>query len=296
MNTPSQSTAAPIHDSTSNEFQRFREEGFVILHDVFKVEALDASCSEIGGLVDLEARRLHGLGRIDDLFEDDSFETRLVRLFENNRDLAPTQYRSELHRIGFFAIFFNPSILDLVEQIVGPEIRLYPNYTVRPKLPGWEKARVPWHQDGGLTAAFYDGANNDLVEDLVMANVWAPLVPATVENGCMQFIPGTHKLGVVPHEKGDHYDGEIVASHLDPHLKDAIPIELGVGDAVVFHNLLFHQGLPNKSKGVRWSMDWRYLNAAQDTLRKEKGHIARSRKEPESAVQNPQEWAALKFS
>jgi|ETNmetMinimDraft_26_1059896.scaffolds.fasta_scaffold106286_2 hypothetical protein len=30
-----------------------------------------------------------------------------------------------------------------------------------------------------------------------MANVWSPRVSARPENGCMQYIPVTHKLGIV---------------------------------------------------------------------------------------------------
>ena len=30
-------------------------------------------------------------------------------------------------------------------------------------------------------------------------------VPARIENGCMRFIPGTHTLGLVPHEQREHY-------------------------------------------------------------------------------------------
>lgn len=293
-------TDIPVNSSSSTtsseeQLRRFREEGYFIVRGVFTPEVLDGARREIEALVEIEARKLQAAGRVGDTLSDEPFETRLVKLFAGNLDLAPTQFRVELHRPGFFDIFFNPRILDFVEKIVGSEIQLYPNYTVRPKLPEWEEARVPWHQDGGLTAAFYGDDLEESVTRLAMANVWAPLVPATVENGCMQFIPGTHRLGVVPHEKKDHIDGEIVDSHLTPHLDKAIAIELDPGDAVVFHNLLFHQGLPNKSKGVRWSMDWRYLNAGQDTLRKEKGHLARSAVNPRAAVRDAQHWASLEF-
>lgn len=294
MTTASISSQAAAATSSDESLSAFNEQGFIIVRGVFDPGVLAAARGEIEALVGVEAGKLLATGRIDDLLESEPFPTRLVKLFANNLDMAPTQFRTELHRAGFFEIFFNSVILDFVEKVVGPEIRLYPNYTVRPKLPNWEEARVPWHQDGGLTAAFY-GATGESVENLAMANVWAPLVPATVENGCMQFIPGTHKLGVVPHEKRDHIDGEIVPEYFEPHLKDAIPIELDPGDAVVFHNLLFHQGLPNLSKGVRWSMDWRYIHAGQDTLRVEKGHIARSRQNPAAAVQNAEHWASLKF-
>jgi len=78
-------------------------------------------------------------------------------------------------------------------------------------------------------------------------------------------------------------------------LNQAIPIEMDPGDIVLFHNLLFHMGLPNRSHMVRWSLDWRYQDARQPTLRNENGHIARSRSHPERVVQSAKEWVSLTF-
>ena len=166
-----------------------------------------------------------------------------------------------------------------MEQILGAEIRLYPNYSVRPKFPEWEGTLVWWHQDGGYTK-FWDHSEMAVetfdVENLRMLNIWSPLVPAREENGCMQFVPGTHRLGIVPHVRRQYYL-EIVGEEYTALFKKAVSIELDPGDMVLFSNLLFHQGLPNRSKMIRWNLDWRYQDASQPTLRREQGHIARSR-------------------
>jgi ectoine hydroxylase-related dioxygenase (phytanoyl-CoA dioxygenase family) len=233
-------------------------------------------------------------GLISDLFKDEPFETRWLRLFENKLDLAPDSFRPELHLAGFYPVFFDSKVLDAAETFLGSEIRLYPNYTVRAKIPDHAKAVVLWHQDGGYTAVnSAESAGHD-VDEMRMVNVWSPLVPANRQNGCMQFVPGTHKLGVVPHEKKKYYL-EIADEYLKPREKDAIDIELDPGDIVLFSNLLFHRGLPNLTKAVRWSMDWRYQDANQETLRKEKGHIARSRRNPESAINSEKEWTDAIF-
>ena len=111
----------------------------------------------------------------------------------------------------------------------------------------------------------------------------------------MQFVPGTHKLGIVPHVRCQYYL-EIVDKEFTRFFDKAVSIELDPGDIVLFSNLLFHQGLPNRSKMIRWSLDWRYQDATQPTLRREKGHVARSRKCPASAVKNVEEWVSLVFS
>jgi ectoine hydroxylase-related dioxygenase (phytanoyl-CoA dioxygenase family) len=266
--------------------KQFEQQGYVVLHGFLEAEVIESARSELAKLVDQHARKLLADGKITDALEDEPFETRLARLHERCLDEAPKLFRRELHVAGLFPVFFDPRLLDTVEAFLGSEIRLYPNYTARPKLPEWEGTLVLWHQDGGYTPG--------QVEGLRMLNVWAPLVPARVENGCMQFIPGTHKLGVVPHEQRPHYL-EIAAEYLEPRLDQAVPIEVDPEDVILFHNLLFHQGLPNHSRAIRWSLDWRYQDATQPTLRPEQGHIARSRCDPASVVKNAEEWASRSF-
>jgi ectoine hydroxylase-related dioxygenase (phytanoyl-CoA dioxygenase family) len=249
---------------------------------------------ELETLVDREAGKLLASGKIRDPLEDEPFETRLFRLYKGCLDDAPDSFRAELHLAGLYGMFFHPKLLDVVETILGGEIRLYPNYTARAKLPDWEGSLVLWHQDGGYTETVSTGEGGLTVDKMRMVNVWTPLVPARIENGCMRFIPGTHKLGVVPHVKKKYYL-EIVPEVLDPRLAQAVDIELDPGDVVVFHNLLFHHGQPNRTRKIRWSLDWRYQDASQPTLRRENGHIARSASDPARAVRSAEQWASLSF-
>jgi ectoine hydroxylase-related dioxygenase (phytanoyl-CoA dioxygenase family) len=107
----------------------------------------------------------------------------------------------------------------------------------------------------------------------------------------MQFIPGSHKLGLVPYTQKEHYL-EIARERLEPLLSQAIDIETEPGDVVLFDNMLFHQGLPNATDTIRWSIDWRYQDATQPTLRPSSGHLARSRANPALAVKSPEDWIA----
>ena len=269
--------------------EAFDRDGYVILKAFLAPSVIEGVREELNVLVDGQAERLKAAGRIADTLEGAPFETRIARLFERNMDLAPTSFRPELHGPRLFDLFFHTRLLDVAELLLGPEVRLYPNYTARPKFPEWKGTLVLWHQDGGYTAQAADG-----VESLNMLNVWAPLVSATEENGCMQFVPGTHKLGIVPHEKREYYL-EIAREELDARLGQAVSIEVDPGDVVLFHNLMFHCGLPNRTRMVRWSMDWRYQDATQPTMRAHRGHLARSGKAPEDVVRDRKDWAEREF-
>ncbi len=269
--------------------EAFLSEGYVILKKFFNQSVLDGVRTELEKLVELEAEKLISAGKITDPFVDVPFDTRIARLYDGHMDDAPTSFRPELHGPLLFDLFFHKHLLDVIQIFLGNEIRLYPNYTSRPKFPDWEGTLVLWHQDGGYTAQAAEG-----VEELKMVNVWAPLVPATVENGCMQFIPGTHRLGVVPHEKR-HYYLEIAQDELDLRLDQAVDVVTDPGDVVLFHNLMFHCGLPNTTETVRWSMDWRYQDATQSTMRKQVGHLARSLVSPDEVVSSREDWASRIF-
>ncbi|MEZ4733675.1 MAG: phytanoyl-CoA dioxygenase family protein [Caldilineaceae bacterium] len=278
-------TNQPVLDNAARA--QVEETGYLILRGFLPPATLDEARTAINELVDAHADRLVAAGKRRDRLADEPFPTRLLNLYAQHMEEAPVLFRPQLHLPEFFPLFFDSRLLDLVETVLGDEVRLYPNYSVRPKYPDLAATEVLWHQDGGYTAGD--------VADLRMVNVWTPFVPARVENGCMQFIPGTHKLGSVPHERRQYYL-EIAPAVLAEHQARAVNIELDPGDLVLFHNLLFHRGLPNHSGQIRWSADWRYQDATQPTLRKETGHLARSRRRPEAVVQSAAQWAGLSFT
>ena len=265
----------------------FNENGFAILRGILEQETLDAVKYECKVLVGELALQRCAEGKLTDTYSDSPFETRLIQIYENYPDENPTIFRPELHRAGFFGVFAHPILLELAGIILGPEIRLYPNYSVRPKLPANKRTEVLWHQDAGYTSKEAD--------ILRMMNVWAPLVPVNFENGCMEFIPQSHKWGVVPHEKDEYYL-RIHDDYIKPVEGDAVRIEIEPGDAVIFSNLLFHRGLPNRTEHIRWSLDFRYQDARQPTLRTSQGHLLSSQRTPDAVVKDAKAWAQLEFS
>lgn len=265
--------------------ERFAEQGYAVLRGVVGEECRNAVRAECEVLVEALASRLQAEGRVRETYAGAPFTTRLMLLFSQIPDQTPTTFRQELHRAGFFGLFAHPELLQVAHRVLGPEIRLYPNYSVRPKLPRDPRTEVLWHQDAGYTPGE--------AQVLRMLNVWTPLVPARVANGCMQFVPGSHRQGVVPHERDEHYlriPAEVVAA-----AGPVVDIEVDPGDVVFFSNLLFHRGLPNEADHVRWSLDFRYQDATQPTLRPTQGHLLRSASRPGEVVRDAAHWAQLRF-
>ena len=114
-----------------------------------------------------------------------------------------------------------------------------------PKVGGaWE-----WHQDYG-----YWYKNQFMFPDQLVS-VMVALTPANKQNGCIQVIKGSHKLGRVNHG----FAGEQVGADpimVDNALKimDLVYVEIEAGDALFFHSNILHRSEANVSDSPRWSI------------------------------------------
>lgn len=114
-----------------------------------------------------------------------------------------------------------------------------------PKVGGaWE-----WHQDYG-----YWYKNDFLLPDQ-MISVMVAITKANKENGCLQVIKGSHKMGRVEHG----FSGEQVGAsqhHVDLSLKtmELVYVKLNAGDVLFFHSNLLHRSEANLSDNARWSI------------------------------------------
>jgi ectoine hydroxylase-related dioxygenase (phytanoyl-CoA dioxygenase family) len=146
----------------------------------------------------------------------------------------------------------HPKILDAVEDVIGPNILCWGTnfFTKEPKTTNY----ISWHQD--LTYWGLDPA------DIVTA--WVALSPATVQSGCMRFVPGTHKMEVVPHNDTFADDNMLTRGQeisVDVDENDAVDIELKPGEMSLHHVKLIHGSNANSSDDRRIGFAIRYIPA-----------------------------------
>lgn len=101
----------------------------------------------------------------------------------------------------------------------------------KPALVG---AATPWHQD----EAYW----NPQMEYQSLS-VWIPLQPATLENGCMQFIPETHTLEVLPHRSindDPRIHGLEVEENVAVDFSQAVACPLSAGGCTLHLSRTFH--------------------------------------------------------
>lgn len=160
-------------------------------------------------------------------------------------------YKSKIHTLltSPLELATMPSVLDIVEQMIGPDILLY-NTTYIIKEPN-TPSHVSWHQD--LT---YWGLSHD---DQV--TLWLALSPATEESGCMRMIPGSHTKGVYSHEPTDDDTNVLLQGQTVQGVDEsqAVMCQLNTGEASFHHGWTLHASMPNNSNDRRIGLNVQYL-------------------------------------
>lgn len=155
-----------------------------------------------------------------------------------------------LHDFRFLNYAKNSDILDMIEQLIGPDIALW-NSSLFAK-PARIGTRTPWHQDGEYWP----------IRPLATCSVWIALDDATRENGCLRFLPGSHRTGqLAPHHFNDANDIalplELDSSHVDEG--KAVDLVLEAGQISLHDVFLMHASEANRSAKPRRGMTLRYM-------------------------------------
>ena len=165
-------------------------------------------------------------------------------------------YRGQLNHLHVVCPYISdlvrsPVIVDAVELILGPDILAWGSslFLKPPRSPGF----VSWHQD--LT---YWGLNNDKE-----VSVWIALGPAYKDNGCMRFVPGSHKAGQIDHvDTVDDANILTRGQNADVEVKEdeTVYVELDPGQASLHHGHLLHASGPNNTDQPRIGLVVNYIS------------------------------------
>ena len=213
---PSEVPARPRR-LTPDEVARYNAEGFVQPFRVFEPDEIAAVRAYLDRLMeDLGERGAYGIN---------CYQARLS---------------------GLWDIATEPRILDLVEDLVGPDIVCWAS-AVLSKAPG-DPRRVPWHQDASFWA----------LDPARTVTVWLAIDDADAANSAMRFIPRSHDRGAI--ETGAS-EGEAVF-HKETRGADALgdPFvnALRAGECSLHADMLVHGSLPNASDRRRCGLTLRY--------------------------------------
>ncbi len=225
---------------------QYRQQGYFTVDGLFTAGEVESVRSEITKIVRRYPNGPAGLVEFEPSVESgenapEEVELRVRKLSNVVR-----------HNIFFRKLAFHPMMAAVATALLGPDVVLLQSIMLL-KPPHIGSAKV-WHQDN---AYFRRDPNH-------IAGFWVACDDATVENGCMHVIPGSHTRGILEHGGFKNEYGTLKA----PSFEEAVAVPLKAGDALIFHGELLHGSPPNNTAARRRSMQYHY---ASSKCRRSKG-------------------------
>jgi len=146
----------------------------------------------------------------------------------------------------------HPVVVAALTQVIGPDVKAMQSMLF---TKGEGKPGQAWHQDEYFIPT----------RDRSLTAAWIALDDATVENGCLWVLPGSHRPGVIyPDRDQDdpRFDCSIEAYDFPYQDTDAVPVEVAAGSVLLFNGYLLHRSLPNAAPtGLRRALVNHYMSA-----------------------------------
>jgi len=240
---------------TDQDRECFREKGFVALAAVIPASMIERVNAHLSTVTESALDLEYSVPNVNLECPGGGFLGQTGRV-KSYRGVLRAMFHLE-ERDPFFADLGDKS--DFYRHVVSALVAghrprlLSVNYWGKPAAVG---SAQPWHQDLAyippVQRTSYNGA----------LTCWIALDPARVENGCLEFYPGSHRSGDLPHVgSADAADGEQIrleVSRLFPGLQPT-PVELDPGAAVFFDGRVVHGSRVNTSSVPRRAISFSYI-------------------------------------
>lgn len=153
-----------------------------------------------------------------------------------------------LHRDQVFGAFARaPEVTDLVAELIAPELDCFLSQFIFKNPGAWGQ---PWHQDSYYFP--FEPARP-------IVGVWLAVTAATLANGCLHVLPGSHREPVHEHVPDRRPGANIgYVEIVDHDMAGAVPVLMEPGDLLLFDSHLMHRSTDNTSEGIRAAMVYHY--------------------------------------
>jgi phytanoyl-CoA hydroxylase len=145
-----------------------------------------------------------------------------------------------------------PKVVDTLTSVIGPNVKAMQSMLF---IKSEGKPGQAWHQDEFFIPT----------RDRSLTATWIALDDATIENGCLWVLPGSHRRGVIyPARDQDdpRFDCTTEAFDFPYRDSDAVPVEIPAGTALIFNGYLLHRSLENSGRhGYRRALANHYMSA-----------------------------------
>ena len=217
---------------------RYRTEGFCVAERALGADEIAALLAEAERLCREEAAKLAGA---DAAPGDPNDMARFLAI----------HFPHKLSRL-IRATLAHPRILEVLTRAIGPNVKCMQSMLF---IKHAGKPGQAWHQDEDFIPT----------RDRFLGAAWIALDDATIDNGCLWVIPGSHRPGTLwpLREHSDPEYDSIPQSFDFPYEdRDAVSVEVPAGSIVFFHGYLLHKSLKNRrTSGYRRALVNHYMSA-----------------------------------
>jgi 2-oxoglutarate-dependent dioxygenase len=147
----------------------------------------------------------------------------------------------------FAALVAQPAVVSRVEQLLGGPVRVFRDHAFYKPPNKGDDSRLALHQDNRYWH----------LEPPAAATVWIALDDATVANGCVHYVPGSHRRGRIEHVRM-HPDA-VVVEVIDA--EPSVPYPVPAGHALIHHAQVLHGSPPNRTDRPRRAYCIVYMRA-----------------------------------
>ena len=226
---------------TAEAARFYQENGFLVIEDALSAAEVDHLNTEALAICRGERGAVRGVAQAE-AGEDDSDVLRQYLCIHFPHKISQSMYDALAY----------PHMIDVLTGVIGPNVKCMQSMLF---IKASGKPGQAWHQDEFFIPT----------RDRSLTGGWMALDDATVENGCLWVIPGSHRHGIIwpQHTHDDRrFDCTGEAMYYPYTDDDAVPVEVKKGSIVFFNGYLLHRSLPNFAQsGFRRSLVNHYMSA-----------------------------------
>ena len=247
----------------AEQITKYLHDGYIVIDDMLSEHKLAALRQHVEDIAE---------GRVEFPEQSLEYEPSVNVLRRHMRHLRKVNECAQNDPF-FLAHARNPAILDMVEALIGPDIKLFGDQMFVKPPGGIAK---PYHQD----SPYFN------IEPMALVTAWVAMDDVTVKNGCMWVVPGSHHVGPRDHSEpwlvGDRTDMRIPDSAIN--LSKEKPITMKAGGCSFHHSLVMHRSGANHSVQFRRGLATHYMSSqshwTSSSAKKPKFPLLRGREYP----------------
>ncbi len=232
---------------TAKQWEQYEQDGYLLLGRLLSSEDLAALQRRIDDIMLGKAsidydRLLMQLDSLDGKYEHAGIQSKGFKG-------ATLDYR-KIQDLEFDDLFLSymqrPIFREICAYVYGPQTPISIFRAMFMNKPAHRGTLLPWHQDRW----------SHLDQDPLIT-IWTALDPATIANGCVEVVPGSHKLGLI---NPDHPSGFVSEEQAAKYASGGIYLELAAGEVVLLHNWLLHRSDINSTAISRRALSVCYMD------------------------------------